>query len=77
MDELEELMTQNLDYDKIEELFEDRDLDIFDTILLNEPVETVKNKLKLLKDQGTYMHDIYKSLFHHFSTHQTLNFHDV
>ena len=76
MAEVEELSIQNLEYKNIEELFEDRDSDIFDTILLNEPMETVKNKLKLCKDQGTDMHNIYKSLFHHFSMYQTLSFHE-
>ena len=72
MIEVEELTAQNLEYQKIEDLFEDKDSDIFDTILLNEPMETVKKKLKLLRDQGTNVHDIYRSFLHHFSIDQTL-----
>ena len=53
MDEVEEVESLNLKYHKIEELFEDKDSKIFDNILLNGPIEVVKNKLKLLKDQGT------------------------
>ena len=41
-----------LEYQKIEELFEDKDLEIFDTILLNGPIKAVKNKLKLLRTRG-------------------------
>ena len=66
-------MTQNLEYQKIQEISEDRDSEIFDTILLNQPVETMRNKLKLLRDQGTDMQDIYRSFFHHFSIDQNLN----
>ena len=50
MDEVEGLADQNLEYQKIEKLFEDRDSDIFDTILLNGPIKTMKKKLKLLRD---------------------------
>ena len=62
MDEVEELAVQNLEYQKIDELFEERDSEVFDTILLNWPIETMKNKLKLLKYQGIYVHDIYSSV---------------
>ena len=37
-------------YQNIEKLFEDKDSKIFDTILLNGPIEALRNKLKLLKD---------------------------
>ena len=53
------LADQNLEYMKIEEFFEDRNFDIFDTILPNRPIETIKNKMKLLRDQGTDMHGVY------------------
>ena len=72
MDEVEEVETVKLEYQNIEELFEDKDSEIFDTIMLNRPIEAVKNKLKLLKDQGTDIHSVYKSYFHYFSTDQTL-----
>ena len=53
MVEVEEVEALNLEYQKIEEKFEDKDSEIFDTILLNGCIEAVKNNLKLLKDQGT------------------------
>ena len=74
MAKVEELTTQNLEYQNIEELFKDKDSEVFDTILLNGPVETVQNKLKLLRDQGPDVHNIYRSFIHHFSTDQTLSF---
>ena len=73
MAKVEVLSDQNLEYEKIEEFFEDRDSEIFNTILLNGPIEIVKNKRKLLRDQGTDVHSVYKSFFHFFSTNQTLN----
>ena len=50
MVEVEEVETRNLEYHRIEEAFEDKGSDIFDTILLNGPIDAVKTKLKLLKD---------------------------
>ena len=73
MDEIEEVEVLNLEYQKIEELFEDKDSKTFDIILLNGPIEALKNKLKLLKHQGIEIHNFYKSYFHYFSTDQTLN----
>ena len=55
-------------------MFEDRDVDVFYSILLNGPIDIVKKKLKLLKDQGTDIHNIYQSYFHFFTTDQTLKF---
>ena len=74
MVEVEEVEVQNLEYHRIEEVFEDKESDIFDTILLNGPIDSVKAKLKPLKDQGTEVHGIFKSYFHYFTTEQTLNF---
>ena len=50
MDDVEGLDDQNLEYHKIKELFEDIDSDLFDIILLNGPIETIKRKLKLRGD---------------------------
>ena len=74
MTKVEEVEALNLEYQNIEELFEDKDSEIFDTILLNGPIEAVKNKLKLLKDQGTEIHNFYRSYFHYFSLDQTLSY---
>ena len=35
---------------KVEESFEDKNVEVFDTILLNETIEMDKNRLKILKD---------------------------
>ena len=69
-----EVEVQNLEYHRIEEVFEDKVSNIFDTILSNGPIDVVKTKLKLLKDQGTEVHSIFRSYFHYFSTEKTLNF---
>ena len=61
MAQVENVEAQSLEYQKVEELFEDRDVDFFDTILLNGPIDIVKQKLKLLKDQGTDIHNVYQS----------------
>ena len=74
MVEVEEVEVQNLEYQRIKEVFEDKDSDCFDTILLNGTIDSVKPKLKLLKDQGTKTHGIFNSYFHYFSTKQTLNY---
>ena len=35
---------------KDEKSFEDKNAELFDTILMNEKIETAKNKLKIIKD---------------------------
>ena len=35
---------------KVKESFKDKNVEVYDTILLNETIETAKNKLKILKD---------------------------
>ena len=47
---------------KDEESFIDENAEIFDTILLNEIVETPKGKLEVLKDQGSDTCGVFKSL---------------
>ena len=34
---------------KVDKIFEDKNDEVFDTILLNETIETAKNKLKIIK----------------------------
>ena len=58
----------------LEEIFEDKDRDVFDTVLSFSPVHELKNKLKTLETQGIYVHDVHRSHFHHFCPNQTLNF---
>ena len=72
MPQVENVEAQNLEYQKIEELFEDKDAEFLDTILINGHVDTIKEKLNLLKYQGTNIHNVYQSYFHYFTTNQTL-----
>ena len=52
MDEIEVVDSEELgvSYQKVEESFEYKNAEVSDTILLNETIETAKNKLKILKD---------------------------
>ena len=59
---------------KVDESFKDKIAEVFDTILLNETIETAKNKLKILKDQGSDTHGVFRSFFYFFSIDQTPNF---
>ena len=56
---------------KEEEGLVDENAEIFDTILLNEAVETVKVKLEVLKDQGRDTYGVFKSFFYLFSVSHT------
>ena len=68
MAQVESMEVHNLEYQKVEEDFEDRDVDVFDTLLLNGPIGYVKEKLRLIKEQRTNVHNIYQSYFHFFPT---------
>ena len=54
-------------------MFKDRDVQVFDNILWNGPIDIVKHKLKILKYQEIDIHYVYQSYFHFFTTDQTLN----
>ena len=45
-------------YQKDEKRFEDKNVEIYDTILMNETIETAKNKLKILKGRGSDTHGV-------------------
>ena len=55
-------------------MFEDKDAEVFDTIILNGPIDIVKQKLMFLKDQGKHVDNVYQPYFHYFTTNQTLSF---
>ena len=57
---MENIEDQGLEHHKLEELLEDRNVDVFYPILLNGPIEAMKHRLNVLKDQGTDLHNIYK-----------------
>ena len=74
MDSVEGVEAQALEYQKIEEVFEGIDCEVFDTILLVVLVYLLKTELKVLIDQGTNVHGGFKSYFQFFCTQQTLSF---
>ena len=51
------------EYQKIEEVFEDKDCEIFDTILSINLIDLLKNKLRVVKDQGIDVHGVFPSHF--------------
>ena len=53
-------------YQKYEKIFEDKNVEICDTILMNETIDTTKNKFKIIKDRGSDTHDVFKYLFYFF-----------
>ena len=71
---MEDLEIQNIEYQNVEEFIEDKYSEIFDTIFLNDNLETTKKKLKILKDQGIDSHGVFSSYFFYFSMEQTPNF---
>ena len=73
MAEVEDLQVQSLEYHNAEESLEDKDSDIFDTILLNYGVEATKRKLKTLQKQVIDTHGVFSSYFFYFSLEQTPN----
>ena len=73
MAQVDSMEVDNPKSQKIEEAFEDRDIEIFDTLLLNGPNSEVKEKLRLLKENGTDVHNIHQSFLHLFATNQTLD----
>ena len=73
MAEMEDLEVQNIEYQNVEETLEDKASEIFGTILINDNVETTKNEMKILKDQGTDSHGVFSSYFFYFSVEQTQN----
>ena len=73
MAEVEDLEVHILKHHNAEESLEDKDSDIFDTILLNDSAEDVKSKLKTLKEQGIDTHGVLCSYLFYFSIEQTPN----
>jgi len=56
---------------RIEEILLDENVEIFDTILVGEAIETARGKLETLKNQGRDTYGVFKSFFHLFSVNQT------
>ena len=56
---------------RIEESPLDENIEIFDTILVGEAIETATGKLEALKNRGRDTCGVFKSFFHFFSVDQT------
>ena len=50
MAQVESMEVQNLEYQKVEDVFENRDVEVFDTLMLNGPIGDVKEKIRMLKE---------------------------
>ena len=71
--EVEDNEEVGVSYQRDEKSFEDKNAEIVDTILMNETIETTKNRLKVLKDQGNDTRGVFKSFFYIFFVNQTPN----
>ena len=64
---MENIETQGLKNQKVEELLEDRNVDVFDLVMLNGPIDVVKQSLNVIKYHGNGLQKIYQSFFHFYS----------
>ena len=69
---MENIEIQGLEYQKVEEVLDDRNADVFDLVLLNGPIEAMKQKLNLIRDLGMDLHNIYLSFFTFFQLKKPL-----
>ena len=60
-------------YQRYEKSFEDKNVEIANTIIMNETIEIAKDRLKVLKDQGNDTRGVFKSFFYIFFVNQTPN----
>ena len=71
---MENIESEGLEYQIVEQLLDDRNADVLDLVLLNGPIEAMRPNLNLLRDEGTNLHNIYQYFFHLFATEKTLGF---
>ena len=76
MDNGWEIEAYTLEFHKIEEVFKDRDGEVFDTLLSVGSINQSQTKLKTFKYQDKDVHDVYRSHFHFFCLKKTLSFPD-
>ena len=76
MDSGGEIEAQALEFQKIEEVLEDRDSEVFDTLLSFGSINQLKTKIKTFQYQGTDLHGVCMSHFYFLCLEQTLNFLD-
>ena len=70
MAELEDSETQNLSFQGSKEARTDKDVGVFDTIIINDSIEATQAKLKALQSQGIDPHGMFSSFFFYFSVEQ-------
>ena len=58
MDSRREMEAQALEFQKIEEVFEDKDSEIFDTLLSFGSIKQLQIKLKTFKEKGKHMYGV-------------------
>ena len=66
MDGIREIEEQALEFEKLEEIFEDMYHDVFKNILSYGPFDELKSKIQAFKDQLTNLRGVYHYQFHHF-----------
>ena len=74
MDSGGEVEAQALEFQKIDEVLEDRDVGIFDTILSFSPIHQLRKRLDAFKDQGIDLQNVFQYYLYFFYPEQTLNF---
>ena len=67
MAELEDSKAQNLELQRAEEALSDKDVEVFNTIIMNGSIEAAQAKLKTLQSQGIDPHGVFSSFFLYFS----------
>ena len=71
MAEMEDLESQNLEFQGVEESLIDKNAGVFDTIIINDSIRAAQAKLKALLSQGIDPHGVFSSFFFYFSIKQT------
>ena len=74
MDSGGEIEDQALEFQKIEDVFGDRDGEVFDTLLSFGSINQLQAKLKTLKEQGKGIHGVYRSYFSFFMSRENPKF---
>ena len=73
MADLEDSEAQRLGLQGTKEALTNKDVEVFNTIIINDSVEAAQAKLKALQSQGIDPHGVFSSIFFYFSIEQTLS----
>ena len=72
-----EIEAKALESERIEEVFEDRNIEFFDTFSTYGSINQLKSKLKTFEDQGTNLHGVCRFQFHFCVLNKPLIFHSL